>query len=207
MLHISHLMEADTIIRVKKQEVIGRKLSRALTSKTISFDPNLPTLMKSNNYKLNKAIFKNSCSRRTELNQPVNIDDRMLNRAVSRALRQIVGNHKKDVVHKKSLVVPLESAGHKYKILTKVVDGQDFYKVFLYSAVSAIKGDGNWRPHIYVDMSHLINDVDGFIGRIATLDASDELAVLAAIHWQSENMDNYTTSIFSKIATHKFPLS
>lgn len=61
----------------------------------------------------------------------------------------------------------------------------------LYTLLSAMTSDVHWRPHIYVDMTHMLRHIVGFIGGITTLDDNEKLTVLAVIHCQFENMESY----------------
>lgn len=77
----------------------------------------------------------------------------------------------------------------------------------MYEEVSAKKNRSDLETKTYADISHVPNNVADLIGGISTLGASDELAVIAVIHFQYENMDNILPfSNFSKIATHRFQL-
>ena len=167
-----------------RMEVVSRKRTSALTSKNLVLDPNLRNILKKNKFKLNVGIFRSACAPRNELNQPVYLNDRMVSRAVRFALRRLLGYYKEDVAYIESVSRRLNEAGYKCEVLKGNVNGRDTYERFLYTPPWAIKAENHWRPHIYSDMYHVLNNVGGCLGGITTLDADDGMVVLAIIHFQ-----------------------
>lgn len=144
-------------------------------------------------FKLTRAITQRVLAPRNHLNQIKALDNPAAYRARKSVQNYILGDHVTDVKYVQEIAKRRCDPGRICEILKEISQpsGIDAYKGLMITPSSAIKTRSYWRKHVYIYIFHVQSYVRDFIAGITTLDAEEELLVLAIFHCQNENQQNY----------------
>lgn len=98
-----------------------------------------------------------------------------MNRAKSNSQKAVLGSPVSDVDYILSASKKCSDDADTCEIMTTFTDGIKTYEGFLFAPKSAKKAEQYWRHHIYADMTHVHNEVKGYLGAITTLNANNEM--------------------------------
>lgn len=175
---------------LKKATNRAEKGTHELMSKKFISNPNIHNVMKDHKYMIIKAVIQNKMAPRNALDQPMKLGERSAFGAVKKVEQFVLEKHKKNVAKQNTMDPDFLKKGTVWNFYGLTFWAKRHMRVF-YSHLTLITSEEHWREHIYVDMCHSLNDTGSYIGGISTVDAVDELSVLAVIYCKSENIENY----------------
>lgn len=124
------------------------------------------------------------------LNQP--LGKRAAQRATKCVRRHLFEDHREDVKYIQSIAAKVKNLGHVCEFITAILpESQEAYKLLLISPKVAMKCESAWRSHVYIETCHMHANCGGILASSSTLDAENELFILAIMHCKTENETEY----------------